>query len=95
MERTYSNTFRPEGGNEAASVMANTLRSIYGTDVLIAEGSSFTGSVLQADYTEKMAGYMIMPNGLLAYQREMSGAELKETASLTKNENIKLPSFVQ
>ena len=79
VERTYSNTFRPEGGNEAASVMANTLRSIYGTDVLIAEGSSFTGSVLQADYTEKMAGYMIMPNGLLAYQREMSGAELKET----------------
>ena len=79
VERTYSNTFRPEGGNEAASVMANTLRSIYGTDVLIAEGSSFTGSVLQADYTEKMAGYMIMPNGLLAYQQEMSGAELKET----------------
>ena len=79
VERTYSNTFRPEGGNEAASVMANTLRSIYGTDVLIAEGSSSTGSVLQADYTEKMAGYMIMPNGLLAYQQEMSGAELKET----------------
>ena len=79
VERTYSNTFRPEGGNEAASVMANTLRGVYGTDVLIAEGSSFTGSVLQADYTEKMAGYMIMPNGLLAYQREMSGAELKET----------------
>ena len=24
-----------------------------------------------------------------------AGAELKETASLTKNENIKLPSFVQ
>ena len=79
VERTYSNTFRPEGGNEAASVMANTLRGVYGTDVLIAEGDSFTGSVLQADYTEKLAGYMIMPNGLLAYQREMSGAELKET----------------
>ena len=46
MERTYSNTFRPEGGNEASSVMANTLRGVYGTDVLIAEGSSFTGSVL-------------------------------------------------
>ena len=81
VERTYSNTFRPEGGNEAASVMANTLRSIYETDVLIAEGSSFTGSVLQADYTEKMAGYMIMPNGLLAYQPVMSGAELKETVT--------------
>jgi len=59
--------------------MANTLRGIYGTDVLIATGNSFTGSVLKAGYTEKMAGDMIMPNGLLAYNSKMSGAELKET----------------
>ena len=59
--------------------MANTLRGIYGTDVLIATGNSFTGSVLKAGYTEKMAGDMIMPNVLLAYNSKMSGAELKET----------------
>ena len=58
--------------------MANTLRDIYGTDVLLATGNSFTGSVLKADYTEKMTGDMIMPNGLAAYKKEMSGAELKE-----------------
>lgn len=33
---------------------------------------------MKADYTEKMAGNMIMPNGLFAYKQEMSGAELKE-----------------
>ncbi len=78
-EKFYSNRFHSSGGNEAYSVMANTLRGIYGTDVLIATGNSFTGNVLKAGYTEKMAGDMIMPNSLSAYSSKMSGAELKET----------------
>ena len=78
-EKSYSNRFHSSGGNEAYSVMANTLRGIYGTDVLIATGNSFTGNVLKAGYTEKMAGDMIMPNGLSACSCKMSGAELKET----------------
>ena len=75
----YSNVFHKNGGNASFSVMANTLRGVYGTDVLIAAANSFTGSALKADYTPKMAASMIMPNGLLAYQRAMTGAELKET----------------
>ena len=47
--------------------------------MLIATGNSFTGNVLKAGYTEKMAGDMIMPNSLSAYSSKMSGAELKET----------------
>ncbi len=78
-KKTYSNRFHTSGGNEAYSVMANTLRRIYGTDVLIATADSFTGNVLKAGYTEKMAGNMIMPNGLSAYKSKMSGTELKET----------------
>ena len=74
----YSNIFHSKGGSEAYSVMANTLRGVYGSDVLIATGNSFTGAVLQADYTEKMAGSMIMPNALVSYHREMTGAELTE-----------------
>ena len=78
-QKSYSNRFHSSGGNAAYSVMANTLRGIYGTDVLIATGNSFTGNVLKVGYTEKMAGDMIMPNGLSAYSSKMSGAELKET----------------
>ena len=78
-QKFYSNRFHASGGNAAYSVMANTLRGVYGTDVLIATGNSFTGNVLKAGYTKKMAGSMIMPNGLLAYSSKMSGAELKET----------------
>ncbi len=78
-DKGYSNVFHADSGNAAFSVMANTLRGVYDTDVLIAAANSFTGSVLAADYTEKMAASMIMPNSLLAYQRTMNGAELTET----------------
>ena len=78
-DKGYSNVFHADGGNAAFSVMANTLRGVYDTDVLIAAANSFTGSVLAADYTKKMAAAMIMPNSLLAYQRTMNGAELTET----------------
>ena len=77
--KSYSNVFHANGGSASFSVMANTLRGVYGTDVLIAAANSFTGSVLRADYTKKMTVSMIMPNGLMAYQRTMTGAELKET----------------
>ena len=78
-DKGYSNVFHADGGNAGFSVMANTLRGVYDTDVLIAAANSFTGSVLAADYTKKMAAAMIMPNSLLAYQRTMNGAELTET----------------
>ena len=78
-EKSYSNVFHANGGNAAFSVMANTLRGVYGTDVLLATANSFTGSVLKADYNQKMAASMIMPNSLMSRQRTMTGAELKET----------------
>ena len=58
--------------------MANSLRGLYESDVLIAPCNSFTGFVFQADYNEKMVSYMIMPNPLCAWKAEMTGAELKK-----------------
>lgn len=78
VDRDYSSVFHKNGGNESYSVMANSLRSFYGSDVLVAPCNSFTGSVFKADYSEKMVGYMIMPNPLCAWQSEMTGAQLKE-----------------
>ncbi len=78
-ENAYSNVFHKNGGKASFSVMANTLRGLYGTDVLVAAANSFTGSVLRADYTQTTARAMIMPNGLLSYQCTMTGAELKDT----------------
>lgn len=78
VDRDYANIFHKKGGVESYSVMANTLRGMYGSDVLVAPCNSFTDSVFKADYTEKMVGYMIMPNPLNAWQSEMTGAQLKE-----------------
>lgn len=77
--KSFSNVFHKNGGSASFSVMANTLRGVYGTDVLLATANSFTGSVLQADYNKKMAASMIMPNGLMSRRRTMTGAQLKET----------------
>lgn len=78
IEQGYSNEFHKNGGNASASVMANTLRKVYGSDVLVAPAYSFTGSIIEADYTEKMVSYMVMPNSLEAWHCEMTGAELKD-----------------
>lgn len=77
-DRGYSYEFMNDGGNEAASAMANTLREYYKSDVLIAPAYSFTGSVFKGEYSEKDVKCMIMPNALEAWSREMTGAELKE-----------------
>ena len=82
LNQGYSNTFRRKGGAQAASVMANTLRGYYGTEVLIAPAYSFTGAIPKADYTLQAAGNMIMSNAMEAYQREMTGAELKQCLKL-------------
>ncbi len=78
VDADYSAIFHKNGGNESYSVMANSLRSFYGSDVLVAPCNSFTDSVFKADYSEIMVGYMIMPNPLCAWQSEMNGAQLKE-----------------
>lgn len=79
VQKGYSSIFHKNGGNASYSAMANTMRGIYGTDVLIAAANSFTGSVRQAEYTKREAAAMVMPNGLRSYRCEMTGAELKET----------------
>ena len=76
-DKGYSNFFHADGGNASFSTMAHSLRNCYGSDVLIATANSFTGTVLKAEYTEADVANMVMPNGVWAYQREMTGAELK------------------
>ncbi|MGN1096053.1 MAG: extracellular solute-binding protein [Eubacteriales bacterium] len=78
LEKGYSNKFNKNGGNASYSAMANTLREFYESDILLGPATCFTGFVLKADYTEKMAGYMIMPNALDAYQCTITGERLKK-----------------
>lgn len=74
----YSYKFQKDKGNQSSSAMVNTLLEYFNCDALIAPAYSFTGSLMKADYTEKMIGYMIMPNILEVWKRDMTGKELKE-----------------
>lgn len=77
-DRTYSNVFRNDGGRESSSVMVNSLRECYGSDVAVAPAYSFTETVIKADYSEKLVAGMIMPNALQAFSCEMTGEQLRE-----------------
>ena len=80
--RDYSLVGDKQRGSAASSVMANTLRSSYGSDVLIAAGYSFTSPIMNKDYSERMLQYMIMPNNLESFSGEMSGEQLEQMLRL-------------
>ena len=82
-ENAYSNVFHESGGNASFSVMANTLRGLYGTDVLVAAASSFTGSVLQADYTQTTARAMINGDSYKLTGVTRNGKPLQDDDSVT------------
>lgn len=77
-DHSHPNGFCRAGGNQSFSIMVNSLRHLYKTEVLIAPSYSFTGTVLNTSYSEKQAKWMIMPNALEAYSAELTGKELFE-----------------
>ena len=81
-DKAYSFTDSKQGGNEANSAMANSLRSYYGSDILVAAGHSFTGPIFNSGYSEKMLGYMVMPNYLESFTKQLTGAELERLLKL-------------
>lgn len=95
-EKAYSNFFHTDGGNASFSTMAHSLRNCYGSDVLIATANSFTGSVLKAEYTASEVSNMVMPNGLCAYQREMTkdGKPIKD-ADTFRVSCLTLPKYME
>lgn len=72
----YSNMFHVDGGSESYSVMANTVRTIYESDVLVVPAFGFCGQIMASDYTEQQVENLVL-HGLFAYCGEMKGAELK------------------
>lgn len=61
--------------NKSADTMARKRLGLLLSLIMVI--ALITGCVLQADYTAKMAGNMVMPNALVSFHRNMTGAELK------------------
>lgn len=76
---SYSRSIKAEGGSQAASAIAGTLRKMYDADVLVTPAYNLCGPVTEAEYTDKMTGYMVMPNAMVTgICDEMTGSQLKE-----------------
>ena len=84
--KSYDNKFNKKGGNQAASVIANSLRKKYGTDILISPSYNFTSPIFNSSYTEKMVGYMVMPNSCRVYTKVMTGKEIGELLDISIND---------
>lgn len=82
LENGYSVVFQPDGGSPATSVIANTLRKISGTELLLAPSSICTGSLYAADYSQRMLEYAMQSGGNHLYTCEVTGAEVFELARL-------------
>lgn len=61
--------------NKSADTMARKRLGLLLSLIMVI--ALIIGCVLQADYTAKMAGNMVMPNALVSFHRNMTGAELK------------------
>ena len=80
--KAYAFNCDKKTGNAVNSAMTNTLCSIYGSDIVIAAGYSFTSPIMNTDYSERMLQYMVMPNFLESFSREMSGEQLEKVLRL-------------
>lgn len=76
LEASHPYEFDAAGGNPAASSVANTLRSLMGTEVLIMPAYACTSPLLAADYTQKALQFVIGPNSPSLFNVQMSGEEL-------------------
>ena len=74
--KAYPFTFKNKGGNQAASALTNTLRQVYDSQIVIAAGYSFTSPIHKTSYSKKMLQYLIIPNSIEHFTKEMSGEEI-------------------
>ena len=74
--KKYGNDFNREGGSKAASAYTNTLRKVYDSEIVLAAGYSFTSPLHATGYSPKMLQYLLMPNNLESFTKEMSGEEI-------------------
>lgn len=88
IDRTYSNEFTQEHGNQAASAICNTIRQEEGADLVFAQASYVSGDICEGDYTEKELSYLTSANGTIV-KTELTGEKVfelvQETLSLSDN----------
>ena len=92
--QTYTSDFIQNAGNQAASAITNTLRTIAETDILFAPSYISTGSFYAGDYTLDQLDAMFMSSGNRLYKCHLTGAQIQEfTRLLVEGEEGLLKPF--
>ena len=82
MECSYPYDTSAEGGNPAASALANTLRGMYGAELLIMPSYVCTGPILEGGYTEKALKFVTGPNTPCIFEIELKGSQVEALARM-------------
>lgn len=82
LEKGYPVSFQKEKGSESSSAIANTLRKIGESDILLAPSSVSTGSLYAAGYTFQMLDAAVQSSGNRLYTCKLTGAEIREIIRL-------------
>ena len=89
VDTAYSNEFNPEHGNQAASAVANTMRSIYGVDLAFMQACYAASDIYSGDYSLKDLGYLAKNDGGWPGLMELTGEQIytlvETTLSMTNN----------
>ena len=89
IDAAYSNDFDPEHGNQAASAIANTMRSIYGVDLAFMQSCYVASDIYAGDYSQKDLGYLAKNDGGWPGRMELTGEQIytlvETTLSMTNN----------
>ena len=89
IDTAYSNDFSPEHGNQAASAVANTMRSIYGVDLAFMQACYVASDIYSGDYSLKDLGYLAKNDGGWPGLMELTGEQIytlvETTLSMTNN----------
>ncbi len=89
IDKYYSNEFTAEHGNQAASVIANTIRDLSGVDMVFMQSCYVANDIYEGDYSAKDLAYIAKNDGGWPGLMEITGDQIyslvEETLKMKDN----------
>lgn len=89
IDKYYSNEFTAEHGNQAASVIANTIRDLSGVDMVFMQSCYVANDIYEGDYSAKDLAYIAKNDGGWPGLMEITGDQIyslvEETLKMKSN----------
>lgn len=76
IDKYYSNEFTAEQGNQAASVIANTIRDLSGVDMVFMQSCYVANDIYEGDYSAKDLAYIAKNDGGWPGLMEITGDQI-------------------